>query len=285
MVIVRDIWLTGFDCPSLHTLYIDKPMDGHNLMQAIAQVNRVFRDKPGGLVVDYIGLADSLKKALADYSAGGGKGDTTIDQEQAAALLIEKYEVARESDEFLKKAKNLPHKNLVIELLTKLPDDEIETRSKKNVAQARSFGDMLKTAVAKYQNRMIEAAAIIQELIELARELRESDQRGERPGLNDDALADNCSARALMGDEQLCAIAQILVRRVKNSVSIDWTAREGARANPRDGEKKTPRIGLPARSATGRDRKGAQAGGRVRVPVSECSPETGRAESLRPALN
>ena len=364
MVIVRDMWLTGFDCPSLHTLYIDKPMDGHNLMQAIARVNRVFRDKPGGLVVDYIGLADSLKKALADYSAGGGKGDTTIDQEQAAALLIEKYEVVRDmlhgfdyraviadvaanriqgivramefilglddgkkryleavslltkafalavphkaalairdevgffqearaaliktggatqggaaheidsairqlvsealasdkvvdifasagvnkpdiailSDEFLAEVKDLPHKNLAVELLTKLLNDEIKTRSKKNVVQARSFADMLKSAVAKYQNRTIEAATIIQELIELARELRESDRRGERLGLNDDeiafydALADNGSARELMGDERLRAIAQLLVKRVKNSVSIDWTLREKVRAQIR----------------------------------------------------
>ena len=364
MVIVRDMWLTGFDCPSLHTLYIDKPMDGHNLMQAIARVNRVFRDKPGGLVVDYIGLADSLKKALADYSAGGGKGDTTIDQEQAATLLIEKYEVVRDmlhgfdyraviadvaanriqgivramefilgledgkkryleavslltkafalavphkaalairdevgffqearaaliktggatqggaaheidsairqlvsealasdkvvdifasagvdkpdmailSDEFLAEVKNLPHKNLAVELLTKLLNDEIKTRSKKNVVQARSFADMLKTAVTKYQNRTIEAATIIQELIELARELRESDRRGERLGLNDDeiafydALADNGSARALMGDERLRTIAQLLVKRVKNSVSIDWTLREKVRAQIR----------------------------------------------------
>ena len=364
MVIVRDMWLTGFDCPSLHTLYIDKPMDGHNLMQAIARVDRVFRDKPGGLVVDYIGLADSLKKALADYSAGGGKGQTTIDQEQAVALLMEKYEVVRDmlhgldyraviadvpanrmqgivramefilglddgkkryleavslltkafalavphkaalairdevgffqearaaliktggatqdaaaheidsairqlvsealasdkvvdifasagvnkpdmailSDEFLEEVKDLPHKNLAVELLTKLLNDEIKTRSKKNVVQARSFADMLKSAVAKYQNRTIEAATIIQELIELARELRESDRRGERLGLSDDeiafydALADNGSARALMGDEQLCAIAQILVKRVKNSVSIDWTLREQVRAQIR----------------------------------------------------
>ena len=364
MVIVRDMWLTGFDCPSLHTLYIDKPMDGHNLMQAIARVNRVFRDKPGGLVVDYIGLADSLKKALADYSAGGGKGQTTIDQEQAVALLMEKYEVVRDmlhgfdyraviadvaanriqgivramefilglddgkkryleavslltkafalavphkaalairdevgffqearaaliktggatqgggaheidsairqlvsealasdkvvdifasagvdkpdmailSDEFLAEVKNLPHKNLAVELLTKLLNDEIKTRSQKNVVQARSFADMLKSAVTKYQNRTIEAATIIQELIELARELRESDRRGERLGLNDDeiafydALADNGSARELMGDEQLRTIAQLLVKRVKNSVSIDWTLREQVRAQIR----------------------------------------------------
>ena len=364
MVIVRDMWLTGFDCPSLHTMYIDKPMDGHNLMQAIARVNRVFRDKPGGLVVDYIGLADSLKTALADYSAGGGKGETTIDQEQAALLLMEKYEVARDmlhgfdyraviadapgrrisgiaramefilgledgkkrfleavslltkafalavphkealairdevgffqavraallkrtgdaqgrtphemdsaikqlvsealasndvedifasagvdkpdmailSDDFLAEVKNLPYRNLAVELLKKLINDEIKTRSKKNVVQARSFADMLKNAVAKYQNRAIEAAAIIQELIELARELRESGRRGERLGLSDDeiafydALADNGSARELMGDEPLRAIARLLVKRVKNSVSIDWTLRENVRAQIR----------------------------------------------------
>ena len=352
MVIVRDMWLTGFDCPSLHTLYIDKPMGGHNLMQAIARVNRVFRDKPGGLVVDYIGLADSLKTALADYSAGGGKGQTAIDQEQAALLLIEKYEVVRDmlhgfdyraviaeapgrrisgiaramefilgledgkkrflaavslltrafalavphktalairdevgffqavraallkrtgdaqgrtphemdsaikqlvsealassdvedifasagvdkpdmailSDDFLEEVKNLPYQNLAVELLKKLLNDEIKTRSKKNVVQARSFADMLKNAVAKYQNRAIEAAAVIEELIELARELRESKRRGERLGLNDDeiafydALADNGSARELMGDERLHTIARLLVKRVRNSVSID----------------------------------------------------------------
>ena len=364
MVIVRDMWLTGFDCPSLHTMYIDKPMGGHNLMQAIARVNRVFRDKPGGLVVDYIGLADSLKTALADYTAGGGKGTTTIDQEQAAALLTEKYEVVRDmlhgfdyprviadvpanrmqgitramefilgledgkkrfltavslltrafalavphetalgirdevgffqalraalikrtgdehgrtpyeidsaikqlvseavssnevedifasagvdkpdisilSEDFLEEVKNLPHKNLAVELLRKLINDEIKTRSKKNVVQARSFAEMLKNAVARYHNQAVEAAAVIQELIELARDMRESNRRGENLGLNDDeiafydALADNGSARELMGDEQLRTIAQLLVKRVKNSVSIDWTLREKVRAQIR----------------------------------------------------
>ena len=364
MVIVRDMWLTGFDCPSLHTMYIDKPMGGHNLMQAIARVNRVFRDKPGGLVVDYIGLADSLKTALADYTAGGGKGTTTIDQEQAAALLTEKYEVVRDmlhgfdyrrviadvpgsrmsgitramefilgleegkkrfltavslltrafalavphetalgirdevgffqalraalikrtgdehgrtpyeidsaikqlvseavssnevedifasagvdkpdisilSDDFLEEVKNLPHKNLAVELLRKLINDEIKTRSKKNVVQARSFAEMLKNAVARYHNQAVEAAAVIQELIELARDMRESNRRGENLGLNDDeiafydALADNGSARELMGDEQLRTIAQLLVKRVRKSVSIDWTLREKVRAQIR----------------------------------------------------
>ena len=364
LVIVRDMWLTGFDCPSMHTMYIDKPMSGHNLMQAIARVNRVFRDKPGGLVVDYIGLADSLKRALANYTASGGKGDATVDQEQAAAVLMEKYEVVRDmmhgfdyraviedipakrisgitqamefilgqddgkkrylpavsaltkafalavphekaiqirdevgffqevraalvkttgdeqgrtpdeidsaikqlvsravastevvdifeaagmnkpdisilSDEFLEEVKALPQKNLALELLKKLINDEIKTRSKKNVIQARSFAEMLELAVKKYQNRAIEAAEIIQELIELARELRKSEQRGYSLGLTEDevafydALADNGSAKDMIGDEKLRTIAQLLVDRVKRSVSIDWTLRENARAQIR----------------------------------------------------
>jgi type I restriction enzyme R subunit len=345
-------------------MYIDKPMSGHNLMQAIARVNRVFRDKPGGLVVDYIGLADSLKKALANYTASGGKGDATVDQEQAAAVLMEKYEVVRDmmhgfdyraviddipakrisgitqamefilgqddgkkrylpavsaltkafalavphekaiqirdevgffqevraalvkttgdeqgrtpdeidsaikqlvsravastevvdifeaagmdkpdisilSDEFLEEVKALPQKNLALELLKKLINDEIKTRSKKNVIQARSFAEMLELAVKKYQNRAIEAAEIIQELIELARELRKSEQRGDSLGLTEDevafydALADNGSAKDMIGDEKLRTIAQLLVDRVKRSVSIDWTLRENARAQIR----------------------------------------------------
>jgi len=364
LVIVRDMWLTGFDCPSMHTMYIDKPMSGHNLMQAIARVNRVFRDKPGGLVVDYIGLADSLKRALANYTESGGKGDATIDQEQAAVVLMEKYEVVRDmmhgfdyraiiedvpakrisgitqamefilgledgkkrylpavsvltkafalavphekalqirddvgffqevraalvkttgdergrtpdeidsaikqlvsravsstevvdifeaagiekpdisilSDEFLEEVKALPQKNLALALLKKLINDEIKTRSKKNVVQARSFAEMLEQAVKKYQNRAIEAAEIIQELIEIARELRRSEQRGQTLGLTEDeiafydALADNGSAKEIIGDDKLRTIAQLLVDRVKSSVSIDWTLRENARAQIR----------------------------------------------------
>ncbi len=364
LVIVRDMWLTGFDCPSLHTMYIDKPMSGHNLMQAIARVNRVFRDKPGGLVVDYIGLADSLKRALANYTAGGGQGAATVDQEQAVTVLMEKYEIVRDilhgfdytavlkdipagrisgitqamefilgledgkkrylpavsaltkafalavpheqairvrdevgffqevraalvkatgdaqgrtpdemdsaikqlvsqavsstgvidifaaagmdkpdisilSDDFLEEVKALPQKNLALELLKKLINDEIRTCFRKNVIQARSFAAMLEQAVKKYQNRAIAAAEVIQELIELARELRQSEQRGDSLGLTEDeiafydALADNHSARDIMGDKKLCTVAQLLVERVKRSVSIDWTLRENARAQIR----------------------------------------------------
>lgn len=364
LVIVRDMWLTGFDCPSMHTMYIDKPMSGHNLMQAIARVNRVFRDKPGGLVGDYIGLADSLKRALSNYTASGGKGNATIDQEQAVAVLMEKYEVVRDmmhgfdylviiddvpakrisgitqamefilgkddgkkrylpavssltkafalavphdkaiqirdevgffqevkaalvkttgdeqgrtpdeidsaikqlvskavsstevvdifeaagmdkpdisilSDEFLEEVKALPQKNLALELLKKLINDEIKTRSKKNVIQARSFAEMLEQAVKKYQNRAIEAAEIIQELINLAKEIRKAGEKGNGLGLTEDelafydALADNGSAKEMLGDEKLVLIAQLLVDRVKKSVSIDWTLRENARAQIR----------------------------------------------------
>jgi type I restriction enzyme, R subunit len=364
LVIVRDMWLTGFDCPSMHTMYIDKPMSGHNLMQAIARVNRVFRDKPGGLVVDYLGLADSLKQALANYSASGGRGEATIDQEQAVAVLLEKHEVVRDmlhdfdylsvirgpfsgrisgimramefvlglengkkrylpavtalgkafalavpheralhlrdevgffqevraalvkatgdehgrtpdemdtairqlvsravagsevvdifaaagldkpdisilSDEFLEEVKHLPQRNLALELLKKLINDEIKNRARKNVVQARSFAEMLELSVRKYQNRALETAEVIQELIRLARELREAGRRGEKLGLNEDevaffdALADNGSARQVMGDEKLRMLAMELVLRVRQSVTIDWQLRENARAQIR----------------------------------------------------
>ncbi len=364
LVIVRDMWLTGFDCPSMHTMYADKPMDGHNLMQAIARVNRVFRDKPGGLVVDYLGLADSLRKALANYTESGGKGSATIDQEQAVTVLYEKYGIVKDmfygfdymnivkgkssdrisgimramefvlslddgkkrylpavtalgkafalsvphekalalrddigffqevrsalvkttgdekgktfdemdsaikqlvsravastevvdifeaagmgrldisilSDEFLEEVKNLPQRNLALELLKKLLNDEIKTRSRKNVVQARSFAEMLEQDINKYQNRTIEAAEVIQEMIRIAKDLREAQKRGESLGLNDEevafyyALADNGSARDVMGDEKLRFLSQELLKKVRKSVSIDWTLRENARAKIR----------------------------------------------------
>jgi len=364
LVIVRDMWLTGFDCPSMHTMYVDKPMGGHNLMQAIARVNRVFHDKPGGRVVDYLGLADALKRALANYTASGGKGKATVDQNEAVAVLLEKYEVVCDmfhgfdyaptvkapaaqrmkgiaqamefilgledgkkrylqavtvlskafalavpheaalairdevgffqeiraslvkatvsdsekspeametairqlvsravsstevvdifaaagldtpdisilSDEFLAEVQQLPQRNLALELLKKLLNDEINTRMRKNVVQARSFAEMLEEAINKYQNRAIEAAEVIEELIKLAREMREAQKRGEVLGLNDDeiafydALEVNDSAVKLLGDDTLKLIAQELVNSVKRSVSVDWTKRENARAHIR----------------------------------------------------
>lgn len=364
LVIVRDMWLTGFDCPSLHTMYLDKPMQGHGLMQAIARVNRVFKDKPGGLVVDYLGLADQLKRALADYTEAGGRGKAAVDQEEAVAVLTEKYEVivamyhgfdysalihadpakriaglaaamehilqledgkkryltevtalskafalavphekallirddvgffqevraalakatvegegkapdemdsairqlisravaSKEvvdifavaglkkpdisilSDDFLQEVRQLPHRNLAVELLRKLLNDEIKTKGRKNVVQARSFAEMLERTIRKYQNRAIEAAQVIEELIELAKEMRESQQRGDALGLNDDevafydALEVNDSAVQVLGDETLKIIAQELVTAVRRSVTIDWTVRENARAQIR----------------------------------------------------
>jgi len=364
LVIVRDMWLTGFDCPSMHTMYLDKPMNGHNLMQAIARVNRVFKDKPGGLVVDYLGIADALKHALHTYTASGGKGQATVDQEQAAAVMLEKYEVVCDllhgfdykavlsaapaqrmagvaqamefvlglddgktryvqavsdlskafalavphtqamairdeiglfqeirsalvkvtmaeserspddmesairqlvsravystevvdifaaaglekpdisilSDEFLADVQQLPQRNLALELLKKLINDEIKTRMRKNVVQARSFAEMLEQAVRKYQNRAIEAAQVIDELIRIAKEMREAQSRGEEMGLTDDevafydALAENASAKQVIGDDKLRFLAQELVRRVKQSVTIDWQVRENARAQIR----------------------------------------------------
>ena len=365
MVLVRDMWLTGFDAPSLHTMYADKPMRGHNLMQAIARVNRVFRDKPGGLVVDYLGLAPALQVAVKTYTESGGTGDAVndLDKDQAVAVLREKYEVClglfhgfdlsawttgdaaarlrllpaaqehvlalddgrerclkavRElsqafalatprdealairddvgffqsvraalmkraenertpsedldqavrqivanavspdgvidifeaagleqpdiailSEEFLAEVKNMERKNLAVELLRKLLQGEITKRRKRNVVQARSFSEMLEEALRKYRNRAIEAAQVIEELIALAREMREANARGEKLGLEDDelafydALSENDSAVDVMGDETLSFLARELVRTVRNNVTIDWTIRETTRARLR----------------------------------------------------
>ncbi len=363
MVLVRDMWLTGFNAPSLHTMYVDKPMRGHGLMQAIARVNRVFRDKPGGLVVDYIGLAHELKKALATYTDSGGTGKTAIDQGEAVRAMLEKYEVCcglfhgfdrsawtagspterlsllpaaqehilaqengkdrfvkivRElsqafalavpndeairirddvaffqairvaltkraatdkrpqeeldhavrqiiaravapegvidifaaaglekpdisilSDEFLAEVQGMPQRNLAVELLQKLLKGEIVSRRRKNIVQARSFAEMLEHSLRRYQNRAIEAAQVIEELIGLARHLREAHARGEKLGLSEeelafyDALETNDSAVQVLGDETLRDIARELVETVRGNVTIDWTLRENVRANLR----------------------------------------------------
>src|SRR6266496_1116948 len=363
LVIVRDMWLTGFDAPPLHTMYINKPMRGHGLMQAIARVNRVFKDKPGGLVVDYIGLAHELKKALANYTESGGKGQTAIDQEEAVEVMLTKYEICRDlfygfdwsvwisgtpaqklsllppaqehilkqeegkerllrsvteltqafalavphseairirdavgffqavraaiaktpsdrqkkeedvnfalrqilsravasdevldifaaaglkkpdisilSEEFLADVRGMPQKNLAVELLRKLLNSEIKLRTKKNLVQSRLFSEMLEKAIIKYQNRAIETAAVIQELIDLARDMREAEKRGEELGLNEDekafydALGVNDSAVQVLGDETLTTIARELVEMVRRNVTIDWTVKESVRARLR----------------------------------------------------
>ena len=323
IVLVRDMWLTGFDAPSLHTMYVDKPMRGHGLMQAIARVNRVFKDKPGGLVVDYLGLAQDLKQALATYTESGGTGRTALNQEEAVAVMLEKYEVCRAlfhgfdwsmwtggnaqerlgllppaqehvlaqedgkerclnpvrelsqafalavrqiisravasegvldifasagldkpdisvlSDEFLAEVQGMPQRNLAVELLQKLLKGELSVRRRKNVVQARSFAEMLEQTLRRYQNRAIEAAQVIEELIQLAKDMREANARGERLGLSEDevafydALETNDSAVQVLGDETLRAIARELVDTVRNNVTIDWTLRENVRAKLR----------------------------------------------------
>jgi type I restriction enzyme, R subunit len=362
IVIVRDMWLTGFDAPSLHTMYVDKPMRGHGLMQAIARVNRVFKDKPGGLVVDYLGLADELKQALGTYTEAGGTGETALDQVEAVALMLEKYEVCRGlfygfdwsawgsgptawlsllpaaqehilkqedgkarllravtelsqafalavpheealrirddvgffqavravlaksmlgerktdeeldlairqiisravvsdevvdifaaagikkpdisilSDEFLAEVRGMPQRNLAVELLQKLLKGEIRTRGKRNVVQARSFAELLDQAVRKYQNRAIETAQVIEELIQLAKDMRAAGARGEQLGLSEDELAfydaleTNDSAVKVLGDQALRTIARELVRTVRANVTIDWTLRDNVRAQLR----------------------------------------------------
>ncbi len=383
LVIVRDMWLTGFDAPCLHTLYIDKPMRGHNLMQAIARVNRVFKDKPGGLVVDYLGIATDLKKALSFYSDAGGKGDPTLDLEKAIELMNEKYEVVQQffneeaktqkdivaeepeayyansfkfnykrffnveanekmsiilqseehilgledgkarfirevtllsqafalsiphprameikddiaffqavkarlvkfegtgggksdieietaikqivdeaissdkvmdifeaagmekpdisilSDEFLLEVKGMKHQNLALELLKKLLNDEIKTRSKTNLVKSKKLLEMLEGAIKRYQNNLLTTAEIIQELINIAKEIKESDKEGDRLGLTKDevafynALEINDSAVMVLGDDQLREIAREITEKVKANATIDWTIRESARA-------------------------------------------------------
>ena len=376
IVLVCDMWLTGFDAPSLHTMYLDKPMRGHGLMQAIARVNRVFRDKPGGLVVDYIGLAHELKRALATYTESGGKGQTSLDQSEAVKVMQEKYEICcdlfygfnyvrwvkgtsaerlsllpaalehvlaqdngkdrclravRElsqafalavphekaiairdevaffqtvraslikraegekrseeeiehairqlisravasdgvidifaaaglakpniailSEEFLAEVRGLSKRHLAVELLQKLLKKEIAARRKQNVVLARSFAEMLEQTLRRYRNRAIEAAQVIEELIGLAREMREANARGERLDLSEDELAfydaleTNDSAVKVLGDQTLCEIARELVETVRNNVSIDWTLRENVRAKLRLAVKRVlRRFGYP----------------------------------------
>ena len=375
IVIVCDMWLTGFDAPSLHTIYIDKPMRGHTLMQAIARVNRVFRDKPGGLVVDYIGLANNLKAALRAYILPDGTTDKPVENEtldlqelisqmvnkledcraafhgfsyelfltgapserlnvikeaqqflilrdynekksgvldrfldDATALLkafalasstpeaqriktevaffqtikvalmkstgrggsdkdenlehairqlvdraiapegvvdifaaagIDKPDISILSDAFLAEIKAMPQKNLAVELLKKLLNDEISASKKTSVVQSRRFSEKLLESLTRYHNRALETAQIIEAMIELAKEMREANARGESLGLHDDevafydALADNVSAQDVLGDEQLRVIAREVADTVRNNTTIDWQYREQARANLR----------------------------------------------------
>jgi type I restriction enzyme, R subunit len=376
LVIVWDMWLTGFDAPSMHTMYIDKPMRGHGLMQAIARVNRVFRDKPAGLIVDYIGIAQSLKNALRDYSASDQQ-KTGIDESKAIGALLEKYEVVRGmfygfdylrglhgtpgerlavmaeavewildhqhkaaerettdkakkrahrryqdevlalskafalaaasdearairddvgffqtiraalvksagasgastaqrdlaiqqiidravvtaeivdilaaaglktpdisilSDEFLAEVQQMEKKNLALEALRKLLDDEVRSRSRSNLVETRRFSERLEDAIARYHTNAISTVEVLQELISLARDIREARKRGEEEGLTTDevafydALADNQSAVDVLGNDHLKVIANELLTSLKSNVTVDWAYRDGARARMR----------------------------------------------------
>lgn len=364
LVIVRDMWLTGFDAPCLNTLYVDKPMSGHNLMQAIARVNRVFKDKEGGLIVDYLGIAQDLKKALSVYTSSGGKGKIEFNQEEAVAKMEELYEVVvdlfdkfdykkffdlqprqkltflldatdyvlgldngkdrfsanvsnlskafaisvphpkalairddlsffqaikarisklRESvkkrsdeevetairqiisdalistevidifevagiekpeisilsDEFLAELKDMPRKNLALELLRRLLNDEIKKRSSHNLMQSKKFSEMLSDAIKRYQNNAITAAEVIEEMIRMAKDIKAADQRGEKLNLDFrelafyDALEVSDSAVKVLGDDILKTIARELVESVRNSVTIDWDKKESVQARMR----------------------------------------------------
>ncbi|MCH3959811.1 MAG: type I restriction endonuclease subunit R [Selenomonas sp.] len=362
LVIVRDMWLTGFDVPSMHTMYVDKPMKGHNLMQAIARVNRVFQNKEGGLIVDYIGIADSLKKALAQYTESDRK-NTGIDTDTAVQILLEKLDLIQEllhgcdyskffsgkssekmqaitqtmdfvlgleedskkdylqlvaelakayslcsttdaakevnvevgfhkavkasivkliavdgrkkttaqldqelnqlisrsissnevvdilgavglnkpniailSDEFLEEVRGMKQKNLAVELLKRLLQGDIKGFRRHNLVQSKKFSEMLEASIHKYQNRAIETTQVIMELIELAKNVRAAENRGEKTGLSDDelafydALADNESAKEVMGDEILKQIARDLTESIRKNISVDWSIRKSVQA-------------------------------------------------------
>lgn len=363
LVIVRDMWLTGFDAPCCHTMYVDKPMKGHNLMQAIARVNRVFKNKPGGLVVDYIGIANELKQALKTYTDSKGKGEPTLNAEEAFSILLEKIDAIRGmfgktpksdgldisgyeaqahkllvpaanyvlgledgkkrfldlvlaatksyslcstldeakelrkeiafysaikaaiskftsvdkkrtqeeknsalkqildnavisegvadvfalcgldkpnigllSDEFLEDVRQMPERNLAIELLEKLLKDDIKAKTRNNVVQEKKFADRLQETLRKYNNRAIETAQVIEELIQMAKEFQEAMMREAELGLNPDeiafydALANNESAVRELGDEILKKIAVEITDKLKKSTTVDWQVRDSVRA-------------------------------------------------------
>ena len=364
LVIVRDMWLTGFDVPCLHTLYIDKPMQGHNLMQAIARVNRVYKDKPGGLVVDYLGIASDLKKALSFYSDANGKGNPTEQQEQAVDLMLEKMEIIQQmlskidykpyfdadvstklslilqtedyilglqdgkkrfvnevnalskafaiaiphdeamsvkeevsffqavkarlckfditssgktseeiettirqvidkalvsnqvvdvfdaagikkpdisilSEEFLMELKDMEHKNIALEVLKKLLNDEIKVRMNRNIVQGRTLMEMLENSIARYHNKVITAVEVIDELIGLSKHIVAQDDASKEHGLSEyeyafySAVADNESAMELMGKDKLRELAVVLTETIRNNTSIDWEIKENVRAKMR----------------------------------------------------
>ncbi|MCG2149470.1 type I restriction endonuclease subunit R [Staphylococcus epidermidis] len=368
LVIVRDMWLTGFDVPSMHTMYIDKPMKGHNLMQAIARVNRVFKDKPGGLIVDYVGIAESLKEALKEYTESD-QAQTAIDTDKAVELMLLKYDVIQDmlynldyskfnsdkkseryytisntmdyviglgederqrfiktvtelgkafalcatestaqelndeiaffkavkaglvkllqppkegktrktpaeveadinqlvsqsvvtedvidvyqtlgleqpdlsilSDDFLKEVEGLKQKNVAVELLNRLLKGQVKSLMKTNATVSKRFSEMLGNSINKYNSRSIETSKVIEELIQLAKDIKQEQQRGNELGLNSDeiafydALASHETAKEAMGDKELRAIAHELTKTVKENMGVDWSKRDSAKAKMR----------------------------------------------------
>ena len=256
LVIVRDMWLTGFDAPCLHTMYVDKPMRGHNLMQAIARVNRVFKDKPGGLVVDYIGIANELKAALTKHETTDKKL-TDEQKEHALRQIISRAVVSDEvidifsaaglkrpnigvlSEEFLEDVRHMKERNLAVELLERLLRGEIKSRFKSNVVQSAKFSELLQQSLTRYRNRAVETAQVIEELIQMAKKFQEAAQRGESLGLSHDelafydALATNEAAVRELGDATLKKIAVELTLNLRKSVTVDWAKRETVRAKLR----------------------------------------------------
>lgn len=368
LVIVRDMWLTGFDAPCVHTMYVDKPMKGHNLMQAIARVNRVFKDKQGGLVVDYIGIGNELKAAMKEYTASKGRGKPTVDAHEALSVLLEKLDVLRAmlhgfdyssfksgghktlagaanhvlgikseskdnkrdgkkrfadtalalskafslcctldeakalreevafmqavkviltkrdfsnqkktdeqrdaairqiinqavvsdsvvdifdavglekpnigllDEEFLAQVQKLPEKNLAVELLERLLEGEIKSKFASNLIQQKKFSELLTGVITRYQNRSIETAQVMEELVDMAKKFKEAANRGEQLGLTDDevkfydALANNESAVKELADETLKKIAHELTENLRKNISVDWSKRESVRASLR----------------------------------------------------
>lgn len=361
LVIVRDMWLTGFDAPNCHTMYVDKPMKGHNLMQAIARVNRVFKDKPGGLVVDYIGIANELKEAMKTYTESKGRGTPTLNTDEAYTILVEKMDVVRGmlhgfdyseyktnalsllpgamdhilslndgkkrfldvmasigkaftlcgtmdeadclkkeiaflaavkaaiskftnvdkkrtdeekhsalkqiidnaiiadgvadifemagldkpnigllSDEFLEDVRKMPQKNLAVELLGKLLRDEVKARMKTDVVSEKKYSDRILETLRKYNNRAIETAQVIEELITMAKDMEADAEQAQKMGLSSDeialyrALIQNESAVKKLGDDNLRELAKYVTSQLRKSTTVDWQVRESVRAKLRN---------------------------------------------------
>lgn len=365
IVIVRDMWLTGFDVPSMHTMYIDKPMQGHNLMQAIARVNRVFKDKSGGVVVDYIGILESLKKALNQYT-DSDKKTTGIDTSAAVAVMKEKLEILQDmmhgydysaymgnsqagriraitggmnlifgknekeqkdfkqtatelakahslcaatdegkqvamevsyfkavkaslnklqqkqpkrkskkevetrvsqllersiiseeavdvfevmglkhpdvsilSEEFLEEVRSYEHKNLAVEMLKKLLEGNIKTMEKRNLVKSQKYSEKLKQSLNKYKNQAITNAEVMEELIQMAKDMKVARREEEDLGLDEDeiafydALTSESVVKELMEDEVLLKIANELTQAIRRNMTIDWHVRKSARAGMR----------------------------------------------------